>query len=82
MLCVDIPEEDGGTGLDYLAYAIAMEEISRGCATTGVVMSVNNVRHNNVDPIMSQRPTLRQLYVYWSDSKREVGLHRQKAKLI
>ena len=43
MLCVDVPEDHGGTGLDYLAYAIAMEEISRGCASTGVVMSVNNV---------------------------------------
>lgn len=32
----------GGTGLDYLAYAIAMEEISRGCASSGVIMSVNN----------------------------------------
>lgn len=32
----------GGTGLDYLAYAIALEEISRGCASTGVIMSVNN----------------------------------------
>ncbi|XP_052798043.1 short-chain specific acyl-CoA dehydrogenase, mitochondrial-like [Mya arenaria] len=42
LLCVDIAEEDGGTGLDYLAYAIAMEEISRGCATAGVITSVNN----------------------------------------
>ncbi|KAL4224180.1 hypothetical protein ACF0H5_017633 [Mactra antiquata] len=42
LMCVDISEEDGGTGLDYLAYAIAMEEISRGCATAGVIMSVNN----------------------------------------
>lgn len=32
----------GGAGLDYLAYAIAMEEISRGCASAGVIMSVNN----------------------------------------
>ena len=32
----------GGTALDYLAYAIAMEEISRGCASCGVIMSVNN----------------------------------------
>jgi len=43
LLCVDVSEEDGGTGLDYLAYAIAMEEVSRGCATAGVIMSVNNV---------------------------------------
>jgi len=37
-----IPEDLGGTGLDYLAYAIAMEEISRGCASAGVVMSAHN----------------------------------------
>lgn len=43
LLCVNVPESDGGTGLDYLAYAIAMEEISRGCASTGCIMSVNNV---------------------------------------
>ncbi|KAK3588832.1 hypothetical protein CHS0354_035973 [Potamilus streckersoni] len=42
LLCVDVPEKEGGTGLDYLAYAIAMEEISRGCASMGVIMSVNN----------------------------------------
>lgn len=30
LMAVAIPEEYGGTGLDYLAYAIAMEEISRG----------------------------------------------------
>ena len=43
LMAIDIPEKYGGTGLDYLAYAIAMEEISRGCATCGVIMSVNNV---------------------------------------
>ncbi|XP_058790347.1 short-chain specific acyl-CoA dehydrogenase, mitochondrial isoform X2 [Phymastichus coffea] len=42
LLAVTVPESLGGTGLDYLAYAIAMEEISRGCASTGVIMSVNN----------------------------------------
>ena len=42
LLAVAVPEELGGTGLDYLAYAIALEEISRGCASTGVIMSVNN----------------------------------------
>lgn len=41
-MAVAVPSELGGAGLDYLAYAIAMEEISRGCASTGVVMSVNN----------------------------------------
>lgn len=42
MLGMIIPEKWGGAGLDYLAYAIAVEEISRGCASTGVIMSVNN----------------------------------------
>lgn len=42
LMGVEIPEELGGTGLDYLAYAIATEEISRGCASCGVIMSVNN----------------------------------------
>ncbi|EDW96072.1 uncharacterized protein Dyak_GE25631 [Drosophila yakuba] len=42
VMAIAIPEELGGTGLDYVAYAIAMEEISRGCASAGVIMSVNN----------------------------------------
>jgi len=37
-----IPEEYGGGGLDTLSYAIAMEEISAACASSGVIMSVNN----------------------------------------
>jgi butyryl-CoA dehydrogenase len=37
-----IPREYGGAGLDTLAYAIAMEEISAACASCGVIMSVNN----------------------------------------
>jgi len=36
------PEELGGAGMDYLAYAVAMEEISRGCASTGVALSAHN----------------------------------------
>lgn len=42
LLAMDVPVELSGAGLDYLAYAIAVEEISRGCASTGVIMSVNN----------------------------------------
>ncbi|XP_044737716.1 short-chain specific acyl-CoA dehydrogenase, mitochondrial [Chrysoperla carnea] len=50
LMAIDVPEEYGGTGLDYLAYAIAMEEISRGCASAGVIMSVNNSLY--LTPIM------------------------------
>ena len=42
LMGVYVPEQWGGSGLDVLAYAVAMEEISRGCASTGVIMSVNN----------------------------------------
>ena len=36
------PEEFGGSGLDTLAYAIAMEEISRGCGSVGNIMTAHN----------------------------------------
>ncbi len=42
LLGVAIPEAHGGAGMDSLSYALAMEEVSRGCASTGVIMSVNN----------------------------------------
>jgi len=35
------PEEYGGAGMDYLAYAIAVEELSRVCASTGVTLSAH-----------------------------------------
>ncbi len=37
-----IPTEYGGAGLDTISYAIIVEEISRKCASTGVVTSVHN----------------------------------------
>jgi butyryl-CoA dehydrogenase len=37
-----VPKEYGGAGLDVVSYAIAIEEISRVCASHGVTMSVNN----------------------------------------
>ena len=42
LLGVAVPEEHGGSGMDNVSYALAMEEISRACASTGVIMSVNN----------------------------------------
>jgi butyryl-CoA dehydrogenase len=41
-LGIAVPEQYGGAGLDNVSYAIAMEEVSRACASTGVIMSVNN----------------------------------------
>jgi butyryl-CoA dehydrogenase len=42
MLGVAVPERWGGAGMDNVSYALAVEEISRGCASTGVIMSVQN----------------------------------------
>jgi butyryl-CoA dehydrogenase len=39
---VAFPEEWGGAGFDHLAYTIVIEEISRCCASTGVILSVQN----------------------------------------
>jgi butyryl-CoA dehydrogenase len=37
-----VPEQWGGAGMDAVSYAMAMEEVSAACASTGVIMSVNN----------------------------------------
>jgi len=42
MLGIAVPEEYGGGGMDYVSYVLALIEISKGCASTGVIMSVNN----------------------------------------
>ena len=39
---VAFPEKEGGAGFDHIAYAIVIEEISRCCASTGVILSVQN----------------------------------------
>jgi len=42
LTAVALPEEAGGAGFDHLSYAIVIEEISRACASTGVILSVQN----------------------------------------
>jgi len=42
LMGMEIKKEHGGAGMDGLAYAIAMEEISRGCAGTGTIMTAHN----------------------------------------
>ncbi|KAG8235729.1 hypothetical protein J437_LFUL016364 [Ladona fulva] len=42
LMGINTPEAYGGPGLDCLAFSIAVEEISRGCGGTGVIMSVHN----------------------------------------
>ena len=46
---VAIPESEGGAGFDHVSYTIVIEEISRACASTGVILSVQNSLY--CDPI-------------------------------
>jgi len=38
---IPFPEEYGGVGAEYISYAIAVEELSRVCASTGVTLSAH-----------------------------------------
>src|ERR1700757_2029538 len=46
---IAVPESDGGAGFDHIAYTIVIEEVSRCCASTGVILSVQNSLY--CDPI-------------------------------
>src|SRR5258707_1119982 len=46
---VAFPDAEGGAGFDHIAYSIVVEEISRCCASTGVILSVQNSLY--CDPI-------------------------------
>ncbi len=42
MMGVVYPEKYNGSEMDYVSYAIIVEELSRGCASTGVIVSAHN----------------------------------------
>jgi butyryl-CoA dehydrogenase len=42
LMGINVSAELNGSELDAMSYAIAMEEISRGCAGVGVIMSAHN----------------------------------------
>lgn len=46
---IAFPEAEGGAGFDHIAYSIVIEEVSRCCASTGVIISVQNSLY--CDPI-------------------------------
>lgn len=46
LMGITIPPEYGGAGMDYICYVLAMIEISKACASCGVIMSVCNSLYN------------------------------------
>src|SRR5574341_904143 len=51
---IGVPQEYGGAGADTVCYVVALEEISRACASHGVIMSVNNSLY--CDPLLKFAP--------------------------
>ena len=43
LMAVNVPEELGGAAAGPVAYALAMQEVSRACASTAVTMAVTNM---------------------------------------
>ena len=42
LMAMMVPQQFGGAAMSCVAYALAVEEVSAGCASCGVIMSVNN----------------------------------------
>ncbi len=42
LMGIMVPEAYGGAGMDTVSYVLILEELSRACASTGVIVSVNN----------------------------------------
>jgi alkylation response protein AidB-like acyl-CoA dehydrogenase len=49
LMGIAYPAEYGGAGMDYVSYMLAIEQISRYCASTGVIISAHSSL--SVDPI-------------------------------
>ncbi len=43
LMAINVPPELGGSGAGVVAYALALQEIARACASTAVMMSVANM---------------------------------------
>jgi butyryl-CoA dehydrogenase len=50
LMGIAVPEAYGGSGADTIAYALALEEVAKACASHAVIMSVNNSLY--CDPIL------------------------------
>lgn len=48
LLSVNVSKDYGGAGLDTLALALTVEEISKGCGGTGAIVSIHNCLYANL----------------------------------
>jgi alkylation response protein AidB-like acyl-CoA dehydrogenase len=74
MLGIAVPEEYGGGGMDNVSYALALIEVSKGCASTGAIMSVNNSLY--CYPVMAYGTHEQKLkYLYPCASGEKIGCY-------
>ena len=55
---LNVPEEYGGAGLDMLSYAIVVEEVSKACASCGVLISAHTSLANGLISLLTKSRTL------------------------
>jgi butyryl-CoA dehydrogenase len=72
LMGIAIPETSGGSGGDTVAYALAVEELARVCASHAVIMSVNNSLY--CDPVLAfGTPRQREQFLVPFASGRNIG---------
>lgn len=66
-----VSKELGGLELDYLSLALAVEELSRGCASVGMILSIHNFLYLN---LVNEKGTEKQKEIFLNDfSKGALG---------
>ena len=69
-LGIPVPKEYGGQGCDILTYVMCVEELSKVCGTTGVIVSAHTSLC--IDPILTyryRRPEEEILYPTWQAAR-------------
>ena len=79
MLGIPFPEEYGGEEGDYLMYVLAVEELSKVCASTGVTLSAHTSLGSAKDLTEEEAGKIRKIideeYIVEGDLRREVSLN-------
>ncbi len=74
MLSIAVPEEYGGGGMDNVSYVLSLIEVSKVCASTGAIMSVNNSLY--CYPVMAYGTHEQKMkYLYPATSGEKIGCY-------
>jgi len=74
MMGIAVPEEYGGGGMDNVSYVLSLIEVSKACASTGVIMSVSNSLY--CFPVMAYADEAQKMkYLYPCASGEKLGCY-------